>query len=130
MKARIPYIIAAITVMALGYSSRVFGESLPAFAADHLGDTLWASMIYFGFRAVFVRAGLLTAAMISLLFCFGIEFSQLYQTEWINGIRSTLPGSLILGKGFLAVDLARYGAGIVLSVLADYFYTKRKGFQL
>jgi hypothetical protein len=116
--------------MALGYGSREYGESLPAFVADHFGDAFWASMIYFGVRAVFVKISLLKAVMFSLLFCFGIEFSQLYQAEWINGIRSSLIGSLVLGSGFLAVDLARYSVGIGFSVLIDRFYISGKGFRI
>nr|WP_223285205.1 DUF2809 domain-containing protein [Paenibacillus sp. PL91] len=125
MKARLPYFIAVIVTMILGFSSRRFAEALPVFAAEHAGDALWASMIYFGVRAVGVQKSLLWAALISLIFCFGIEFSQLYQAQWIRSIRSTFIGALVLGSGFLAVDLARYSAGIILSLLIDGYFSKR-----
>jgi hypothetical protein len=37
----------------------------------------------------------------------------------MNQIRGTLLGALILGKGFLLVDLFRYGAGIILASVLD-----------
>ena len=117
--------IAAVIAMILGFSTRKFAGVLPAFVAEHFGDALWASMIYFGVRAVWVHKKLRWAALISVLFCFGIELSQLYQADWINGIRSTFFGALVLGSGFLTVDLARYSAGIVLALLIDGYISKR-----
>ncbi len=55
----------------------------------------------------------------SVLFCFAIEFSQMYQAPWINHIRATTLGGLVLGKGFLTVDLIRYTVGIVVSWVLD-----------
>lgn len=125
MKARLPYFIAVTITMILGLSSRRFSGVLPAFASEHAGDALWAGMIYFGVRTVWVRKRLLPAALISALFCLGIELSQLYQADWINGIRSTFLGALVLGSGFLTVDLARYSVGIGLSLLIDGYFSKR-----
>ncbi|GGD84366.1 hypothetical protein GCM10010911_48330 [Paenibacillus nasutitermitis] len=120
------YLVTVLIVMILGISSRSFAESLPVFVSSHFGDALWAGMIYFGFRFLWVHASLRRALALSLIFCFAIEFSQLYQAGWINDIRSTLLGGLILGKGFLAVDLIRYSAGILISYGADW-YVRMKG---
>ncbi|WP_269922974.1 DUF2809 domain-containing protein [Psychrobacillus psychrodurans] len=89
------------------------------FIVNHAGDTLWAIMVYFLFRIIFVHKSLHLAIYLSFVFCFCIEFSQLYQTDWINTIRGSLLGALILGKGFLAEDLIRYSIGIVLAYLQD-----------
>ena len=40
--------------------------------------------------------------------------SQLYHAPWIDAIRDTLPGALVLGYGFLWSDLACYAAGVAL----------------
>ncbi|WP_317890681.1 ribosomal maturation YjgA family protein [Paenibacillus arenilitoris] len=119
LKERIRYAAAALAVMALGFCSREFAERLPAFFAEHAGDALWAAMVYFIVRTLFARKGLIWSGHVSVIFCFGIEFSQLYQAEWIAGIRSTRLGALVLGTGFVAIDLARYAAGIGLAMLAD-----------
>ncbi|WP_379134752.1 DUF2809 domain-containing protein [Paenibacillus sp. sgz500958] len=39
--------------------------------------------------------------------------------EWINSIRATFPGGLILGHGFLWSDLLRYAVGIICSAAVD-----------
>lgn len=125
VRARVPYVISVIIVVILGMSSRTYSDSLPDFVAQHFGDALWASMIYFGVRLLFVNKSLFWTAGISLIFCFAIECSQLYQADWINGIRATRLGALILGKGFLTVDLVRYSVGIVISLGIDKYIFNR-----
>jgi glycopeptide antibiotics resistance protein len=120
INARIIYLLTLIIVIILGLASRIYGQSLPRFVAENAGDMLWAMMVYFGFRFLFVRRGIPFAAFLSFLFSFGIEFSQLYQAEWINQVRSTVIGALVLGHGFLVVDLFRYSAGIFIAAFLDY----------
>jgi hypothetical protein len=125
LKARLIYVLSIITVIILGLGSREFPEALPEFIVQHAGDVCWASMIYYGFRFIFIDKPLLLAVVIGLLFCYGIEFSQLYQAIWINEIRDTILGSLILGKGFLKLDLVRYTVGIMIAVWIDFYGYKR-----
>ena len=89
------------------------------------GDLLWASMVYFMFRFIFpVGSGSQSRVLAgAFLFCFLIEFSQLYQADWINRLRQTLAGKLILGSTFLWGDLLAYTAGIALALLADRLLT-------
>ncbi|QDY86093.1 DUF2809 domain-containing protein [Paenibacillus polymyxa] len=118
-KARAVYLVAVLVMILLGLGSRAFSTHLPAFVANHFGDALWACMIYFGLRMLWVNRQLSVALWGSLLFCFAIEFSQMYQAPWINHIRATTLGGLVLGKGFLTVDLIRYTIGIVISWALD-----------
>ncbi|WP_240420202.1 DUF2809 domain-containing protein [Paenibacillus periandrae] len=121
MKARFFYISSILIVILLGMGSRQFPEVLPVFIVEHAGDVCWASMIYFGFRFIFIDKPLIVAVIISLIFCFAVEFSQLYQADWINEIRHTFIGALILGQGFLKLDLVRYTVGVLLAVWIDYY---------
>lgn len=121
LKRRIVYGLTVVVVMLLGLSSRKFSTSLPPFVADHFGDALWAAMVYFGLRFLFVEKSPRYTALVSLLFCFAIEFSQLYQAPWLNQIRQSTLGALVLGKGFLTIDLLRYFAGVLLAWLADVY---------
>ncbi|PFP27674.1 hypothetical protein COJ96_15375 [Bacillus sp. AFS073361] len=116
---RLGYVFAVILTIILGLASRKFSQLLPILVAENAGDALWAMMVYFGFRFLLVRKSLLTAIILSLLFSYGIEFSQLYQAEWINHLRGTLIGALILGQGFLTVDLIRYAIGIMVAAVID-----------
>lgn len=122
---RIQYLITIVIVILLGLASRKYGQFLPNFIAENAGDALWAMMVYFGFRFLLVQKGILTAIGLSLLFSFGIEFSQLYQADWINQIRGTVLGALVLGKGFLVVDLYRYTAGILIGSFFDKIANKK-----
>ena len=106
-KARLAYLIAVIVVIALGLLSR----RIPAIP-QWVGDVLWALMVYLLARAILISAPLKQVVFISLVFCFAIEFSQLYQAPLINSLRRTLPGRLILGQGFLWGDLLAYTAGV------------------
>ncbi|WP_051108771.1 DUF2809 domain-containing protein [Paenibacillus daejeonensis] len=119
LKLRLMYLLFIVVVMLLGLGSRAYAAHLPSFIVSHFGDALWAAMIYYGFRFINPRGSLLTAMAWSLLFCFAIEFSQLYQADWIHAIRSTVLGGLVLGKGFLVVDLVRYTIGIAVAAVLD-----------
>jgi hypothetical protein len=116
---RFTYLIAVVITILLGLASRKYSQLLPLFLAENAGDIIWAGMVYFGFRFLFVGKSRLTAIILSFLFSYTIEFSQLYQAVWLNQIRGTVLGSLILGKGFLIVDLFRYAAGIITAALLD-----------
>lgn len=125
-RERVAYSVAVFVVMALGLGSRAFADMLPVFVAEHFGDALWACMIYFGFRTFYAHKKISFALWWSLAFCFAIEGSQLYQADWINYLRATTMGALVLGKGFLTADLVRYTAGVAVSSLLDLAWPRRK----
>lgn len=83
-------------------------------------------MVYFGFRFVLVKKSLKWAVRISVIFSFAIEISQLYQAEWIVEIRDTVIGSLILGRGYVTVDLFRYIIGIIIAFWIDKLWLQRE----
>ena len=118
------YFIAIFLCIILGLASRMYSSNLSPLIAQNAGDALWAMMVYFGFRFLLVQKNMRTAITLSLLFSFGIEFSQLYQSDWINQIRNTTIGALILGKGFLLIDLVRYTIGILLAAFVDLLGVK------
>ena len=117
MKRRLCYLILWIFMVALGLGSRSFGSHLPTFVAEYAGDTLWAAMVYFGIGFLFPSVRLLRKALAALLFSYCIEISQLYQAGWINAIRGTTLGALVLGHGFLWSDMVCYTVGVGLAVL-------------
>lgn len=119
LRSRGLYVLMVLAAIFLGIGSREYASVLPHFIAEHFGDALWAAMIYFGLRALLVRMSILQTFLLSLGFCYAIECSQLYQAAWINNIRSTLLGGLILGQGFLYIDLVRYSAGAVGAYVLD-----------
>jgi len=119
--SRIQYFILILIVIALGITSRKI-DGVPTF----FGDTLYAVMIYFGMRMVFINLNLKKTAIFALLFCFAIEFLQLYDAEWMLEIRRTTLGHYVLGQGFLWSDLGYYTIGIIMAFLMDFNFIKRK----
>jgi hypothetical protein len=109
---RISYLIFAIAVAIIGLSSRRYSRLLPEFLASYAGDTLWALMVFLGIGMLFPRWSTMRVSVTALLFAFTIELSQLYHSAWLDQIRHTRVGGIILGYGFLWTDLLCYGVGI------------------
>jgi len=124
LKERLLYFVVALILVLLGLSTRMMEEHLPDFVSSHFGDALWAAMIYCGFRVIIVSKSKEKSFIFSLLFCIAVECSQLYQEDWINAIRGTVLGGLILGHGFLLIDLVRYSIGILFVYLVDKYFIK------
>lgn len=97
------YLAAMAAVMALGLLSRRNPEVLPWFIAQYAGDTLWAVAAFLGIGILLPRASTPVVAALALAVSYAVELSQLYQAPWINSIRHTLIGGLILGYGFYGV---------------------------
>ena len=118
-RPRVAYGIALVLVVAAGLGSRVFGRSLPWVIATYAGDTLYATLVFVGLGILAPRWSTTRLALTALAFSCAIEVSQLYHAPWIDAIRRTLPGALILGYGFLWSDLACYAAGVALGAAAE-----------
>lgn len=122
---RVLYALFTIVVIILGLSSRKFAFALPHLLNDYLGDALWALMIFTGFGFLFPKTETKKLAFISLMFCYGIEASQLYHAEWIDSIRGTTLGGLVLGYGFLWSDLVAYTIGVGVGILCEVIFRKK-----
>lgn len=119
-KNRFSYFILIISTIVLGILSRKI-VGVPTF----FGDILYAIMIYFGMKFLFIKNNFLIIFIIALIFCFGIEFLQLYTAEWMVAIRRTTLGRYVLGQGFLWSDLAYYTFGIIIAFLIDFNLVNR-----
>ncbi|MDQ4480941.1 ribosomal maturation YjgA family protein [Bacillus cereus] len=122
---RLLYATFTIIVIILGLSSRKFAFALPELLNDYLGDALWALMIFIGFGFLFPKIETKKLAFISLIFCYGIEMSQLYHAEWIDNIRATTLGGLVLGYGFLWSDLVAYTIGVGGGFLFEFILRRK-----
>ncbi len=111
--------LAAAVVVALGLGSRKFARALPEVIAAYAGDTLWALATFLGIGMLRPSLSTRGAAILALLFSLAIELSQLYHVPWIDSIRATTLGGLVLGFGFLWSDLACYAVGVALGGALD-----------
>src|SRR5665213_441318 len=114
LKSRITFFVLIVVTIILGLLSRHFAI-IPLF----IGDILWATMVYFIARFIFITKPVKFIVIVSLLFCYAIEFSQLYKAPWIDNLRHTLFGRLVLGDTFLWTDLLCYTIGVAIGILAD-----------
>jgi hypothetical protein len=103
----------------LGIGSRRFANALPAFIAAYAGDMFWALAAFAGIGFLLPRASTRKVGLLAMAFSIAIELSQFYHASWIDSIRQTTLGGLILGFGFLWSDLACYAAGVGLGVLIE-----------
>ncbi|PGK38544.1 hypothetical protein CN907_14615 [Bacillus anthracis] len=122
---RLLYALFTIVVIILGICSRKFAFVLPHLLNAYLGDALWAIMIFTGFGFLFPKIETKKLAFISLMFCYGIEVSQLYHAEWIDNIRATTLGGLVLGYGFLWSDLVAYTIGVGIGMFCESVLRKK-----
>ncbi|MFD2938884.1 ribosomal maturation YjgA family protein [Flavobacterium notoginsengisoli] len=113
---RIYYTLIFLSIIFLGILSRKI-----SFIPLWIGDFLYAVMIYFLVRIFLPFKNAISIACLSLLICYGIEFLQLYQGEWMIELRKTLFGRYVLGQGFLWEDIIAYTFGILIAFIAEKF---------
>lgn len=107
-------------VVIAGLASRRYRGQLPAFWAEYAGDTLGALMLILLVSTLIAGRPILVRAAISLALAFLVEISQLYHAPWIDSIRQTTLGGLVLGFGFLWTDLVCYSVGIATGSLTEW----------
>jgi hypothetical protein len=113
------WIALILVIVALGLGSRRYTTHLPNFMAAYAGDTLWAAAAYLGLGLLLPRASTWTVALLAMSFSVMIEVSQLYKAPWIDSIRHTTLGGLVLGFDFVWSDLACYAVGVMMGMLVE-----------
>ena len=119
MRNRLAYSAALFVVIGLGLASRKFSSQLPDLIASYAGDTLWALAAFLGIGILFPRWTTLRVGIAAWLFAVAVEISQLYHAAWIDQIRHTTLGGLILGFGFLWSDIVCYSVGVGLGCVLE-----------
>ncbi len=116
------YAMWLLLTVIIGLGSRKFAAHLPGFVAEYAGDTMWTLhfFLWIGFVLPAIPTG--RAALSALLFSYLVEFSQFYHAPWIDAIRSTTPGGLLLGYDFLVSDLVCYTVGAAIGAIAEYVF--------
>jgi hypothetical protein len=122
---RLIYALAACTVILLGLSSRWLAASLPAFVGAYVGDVLWAVVAFLGIGFVVATWSPVRVGAAALAFSYAVELTQLYQAPWLNAVRHTRIGGLLLGYGFLWSDLASYTLGVFFAVATEHLVLTR-----
>jgi hypothetical protein len=123
---RITYFFLTILTIALGLTSRKMADQFPKLVNLCLGDALWALMIFLIGGFLFNKHSTLRITLYSAAFCYLIEISQLYHAPWIDAIRATTPGALVLGYGFLWSDTLAYSIGVGVGLFLEKLLLKNR----
>lgn len=102
-------IIGIILLIPIGLISRRIG-----WIPTETGDALWAMMVFCLWRIVLHNKKLPLVAITSLAHCYLVEFSQMITWRWLVSFRQTFIGHMMLGQGFLWIDLLAYSIGIIV----------------
>lgn len=122
---RLLYFGMTLTVVLLGLGSRWYSAFLPKLVNPYIGDLLWALMLFLLICTILNRRSPKQIALAAIIFSFSIEVSQLYHASWIDEIRRTTLGGLVLGFGFLWSDLLSYTLGVTTGYFIDKQILKR-----
>lgn len=124
-RQRLPLAMALLLVIAAGLGSRSFSV-FPATLGKYPGDALWALMVLLGMALL--RPGMRPhrLALLALAVSWVVELSQLYQVPWINSIRATRFGHLVLGSAFHWLDVLSYAVGVSVGFILDTSFLHRR----
>jgi xanthine/uracil permease len=129
VRSRWVYAAAALIVIALGLVSRWEAIGLPWFVAKYSGDALWGLVVFIGLAFLFPRRSTRLVTTLAVGFACAVEFSQLFHPSWLDAIRSTLPGGLVLGtpsSTFAWGDITAYLVGITCGVVVELASYRKK----
>jgi hypothetical protein len=102
--------------MATGLLVHRFGAGLGRAVQDVAGDALWGMMIAWGIGAMWPQVGMALRAMLAYAVCAAVEVSQLIHVPWLDAVRATRLGHLVLGSDFDGRDLLAYAIGVLGAV--------------
>ena len=86
---------------------------------------MWAAMVFWILALAWRRASTRRLAPVAIAIAFAVECSQLYHAAWIDSIRRTHVGALILGSDFLWSDLVCYAVGVGVAAALDVMIVGR-----
>ena len=122
---RLLLILGCVAVIVLGMASRKFPDLFPAVLGKYPGDALWALMVFIGLAFIQPRASTGRLSLLAFAISCAVEFSQIYQAPWINAIRHTTIGHLVLGSVFSWIDMAAYAVGVLIGAVFDILSRSR-----
>ena len=117
-KQRFIYGFMIAVVIPAGLATRAMKPRFPTLG-DMGGDALWATMAFFIVSFCFPTVNIWARAVAAVAVAFAVEFSQLYHAPWIDRLRRSTLGAMVLGKSFVASDLVCYVVGVAIGVILE-----------
>jgi len=121
---RLLYLIATGLLIGAGLLSRSPGLGLLPIVAKYAGSVIWGGMVYFAWAVVRPEQRRHRRTVIAAVIAVTVEFSQLLHTEWLDAVRRTTIGVLLIGRFFSWWDIAAYLIGITVAVMFDWMIVR------
>jgi len=115
-----------VLTIAAGLGSRQYPDGQPLLLAHYAGDTLWAAVVFWLLALLAPRQRTMSLAAGTTAIACTVEVSQLYRAPWLDGLRSSQVGALVLGQGFQWSDLVCYAIGVGLAAALDAVLQARR----
>jgi hypothetical protein len=125
LRRRAVYLLLAAATVISGLLVRFAPLGLPWFVVKYGGSTLWAVMVYWVLVLVWPRSRPLVLASIAGGIALLVELQRLYHAAWLDAIRVSLPGILLLGRIFSVRDIVAYWLAIGAVALFDGLVIRR-----
>ncbi len=119
LRLRAIYAALALVVIAAGLAWRWPGLSLPPPVAKYGGSVLWGTMVFLVLRTILPDRPVAAVALLAAMLAAAVEFSQLLHWPWLDAVRRTRIGLLLLGRVFSGWDILSYWIGIAAAAAAD-----------
>jgi hypothetical protein len=113
------YLAAAVVTVVAGLLVRFAPLGLPWFVVKYGGSTLWAVMIYWVLVIAWPERRPFQLAWIAGGIALLVELQRLYHAAWLDVIRASLPGILLLGRFFSVWDIVAYWVAIAVVAVLD-----------
>ncbi|MGF1491517.1 MAG: DUF2809 domain-containing protein [Microcoleaceae cyanobacterium] len=117
---RLDLLLGLFGSIVLGLASKFYNGPLENWVNDSFSsifyEMCWAFLVAFVWPALTL---IQIAVGVFVLTC-GLEILQLWHPPFLEAIRATLLGRLILGTTFVATDFLYYGVGCVVAGLCLY----------
>ena len=97
----------------------------PAEFAKYAGSAIWGAMVCCVVGAIRPQGWIGWITGVALLVATFTEFSQLLHTEWLDAVRRTTVGVLLIGRYFSWGDIMAYAIGIGVVGLVTLWSGKR-----
>ena len=117
------YFPLILIVIVLGIIAR--DNMAPHGIHPYLGDTLYGLMWFLVFGFLFKDIAPWKAFVMGMLACYTIEALQLYDSPFLDYIKTYEIGALLLGFTFSWSDIMSYTLGGILGITAEYHYLKK-----
>ena len=115
-----------ILLIPIGLSTKFYRGVFEDWVHLYAGDIFYPMFWYVLLRMLWGNTSRFWCAVLVLSFCTLIEVSQLWKPSFLQVLRQTFVGAVILGSGFDWLDLVYYVAGIGLAVGIEQWITSKR----